>query len=65
MMPFVQVLSDILLSIALSYTEDNVEGGFNISDSEISMLVIGLIVRVIAKVMEEASLIREEQELTI
>ncbi|MUH96218.1 DUF2975 domain-containing protein [Aliivibrio fischeri] len=65
MMPFVQVLSDILLSIALSYTEDNVEGSFNISDSEISVFVIGLIVRVIAKVMEEASLIREEQELTI
>ncbi|WP_234969188.1 DUF2975 domain-containing protein [Aliivibrio fischeri] len=29
------------------------------------MLIIGLIVRVIAKIMEEASLIREEQELTI
>ncbi len=65
MMPFVVILSDILLSMVLSYTEENIEAGFEVSDAEINMLLIGLIVRVIAKVMEEASLIHKEQELTI
>lgn len=64
-MPFAVIISDILLALALSLDGEGVELGFEISDNELSLFMIGFVVRVIAKVMEEASYIHQQQELTI
>ena len=63
--PFVQFIMGILLSFALSYNDGNWSMSFNVNDADITMFVIGLIVRVIAVVMERAAELQKESELTI
>lgn len=63
--PFVEVTQDVLLSVVLSYHDGQWNFSFNVSDAEITMMVIGLIARAIAVVMERAIELREESELTI
>ncbi|MDO6541028.1 DUF2975 domain-containing protein [Photobacterium sanguinicancri] len=63
--PFVSVVGDVLVSLVLTLDNE----GFNLSaetnDADITMMVIGFIVRVIAVVMERAVELHEESELTI
>ncbi|WP_146448788.1 DUF2975 domain-containing protein [Vibrio kanaloae] len=63
--PFVELLMDVLLSLALSFNDGNWYMSFTIDDSHITMMIIGFIVRVIAVVMEKAAVLQEESELTI
>ncbi|MGB2147147.1 MAG: DUF2975 domain-containing protein, partial [Vibrio toranzoniae] len=63
--PFVELLMDVLLSLALSFSDGNWNMSFTIDDSDITMMIIGFIVRVIAVVMEKAAVLQEESELTI
>lgn len=63
--PFVELLMDVLLSLALSFSDGNWNMSFTIDDSDITMMIIGFIVRVIAFVMEKAAVLQEESELTI
>lgn len=63
--PFVELLMDVLLSLALSFNDGNWNMSFTIDDSDITMMIIGFIVRVIAVVMEKAAVLQEESELTI
>ncbi|MDC5811284.1 DUF2975 domain-containing protein [Vibrio europaeus] len=63
--PFVQLIMGILLSFALSYNDGNWNVSFEVNDADITMFVIGLVVRVIAVVMERAAELQEESELTI
>ena len=63
--PFVELLMDVLLSLALSFSDGHWNMSFTIDDSDITMMIIGFIVRVIAVVMEKAAVLQEESELTI
>lgn len=63
--PFVEFLMGVLLSFALSYNDGNWNTSFSIDDSDITMMIIGFIVRVIAVVMEKAADLQEESELTV
>jgi len=63
--PFIGGISDLLLSLALSYNGDSWYLSVEIDDVDVTMMVIGFIVRVIAVVMERAVELREESELTI
>lgn len=63
--PFVELLMSALLSFTLSYNDGNWDSSFTISDSDVTMMIIGFIVRVIAVVMERAATLQEESELTI
>lgn len=63
--PFIGALSDLLLSLALSYNGDSWYFSVEVDDVDITMMVIGFIVRVIAVVMERAAELHEESELTI
>ncbi len=63
--PFIGAISDLLLSLALSYNGDSWYFSIEVDDVDITMMVIGFIVRVIAVVMERAAELREESELTI
>lgn len=63
--PFVEFLMGVLLSLALSYNDGNWNTSFSIDGSDITMMIIGFIVRVIAVVMEKAADLQEESELTV
>ena len=63
--PFIEVTMDVLLSLALSYNDGNWNVSAEVDDSNITMMVIGFIVRVIAVVMDRAVELQEESELTI
>jgi hypothetical protein len=63
--PFVGVLADILLTLVLSYSDGYWEFFFNVDDVDITMMIIGFIVRFIAVVMDRANQLKEENELTI
>ncbi|KOO15058.1 hypothetical protein AKJ18_08580 [Vibrio xuii] len=63
--PFIGAISDLLLSLALSYNGDSWYFSVEVDDVDITMMVIGFIVRVIAVVMERAAELHEESELTI
>lgn len=63
--PFIGVLADVLLTLVLSYNDGYWEFFFNVDDVDITMMIIGLIVRFIAVVMDRANQLQEENELTI
>ena len=63
--PFIGVLADVLLTLVLSYNEGYWEFFFNVDDVDITMMIIGFIVRFIAVVMDRANQLQEENELTI
>lgn len=63
--PFVEFLMGVLLSLALSYNDGDWNMSFSIDDSDITMMIIGFIVRVITVVMEKAAYLQEESELTV
>ncbi|MFA0176447.1 DUF2975 domain-containing protein [Vibrio lentus] len=63
--PFVELLMDALLSFTLSYNDGSWDSSFTIDDSDITMMIIGFIVRFIAVVMEKAAVLQAESELTI
>ena len=63
--PFIEIMSDILLSLALSFNGENWNMSFTIDDSAITAMIIGFIVQVIAVVMEKAVHLQEESKLTI
>lgn len=63
--PFISAISELLLSIALSYNGDEWYFSISVDDVDVTMMVIGLIVRVIAVVMERAAELQQESELTI
>lgn len=56
---------DVLFSAALSYGNEDITFGITASDSDITLLISGIIIRVIAKVMIEAKALQDEQALTI
>ncbi|MCW8331166.1 DUF2975 domain-containing protein [Photobacterium sp. SDRW27] len=63
--PFVSAISDILLGLALSIGQEDFTTGITIDDSDMTLLVVGLIVRAISHVMMLAKDIKEENELTV
>lgn len=63
--PFIEIMSDILLSLALSSKGENWNMSFTIDDSAIAAMITGFIVQVIAIVMEKAVHLQEESKLTI
>ncbi len=63
--PFVEAIQDVFLSLALSYNGDQWYFSLEVNDADITMMIIGLVVRVIAVVMERAAELREESELTV
>lgn len=63
--PFVELLKDVLLSLVLSYHDTNWNVSLEVDDNDVTMMVIGFVVRVIAVVMERAAELKEENELTI
>lgn len=63
--PVIELLSDISLSFVLSYEQGNWKIGYKLTDSDFTMLIIGIIVFAIAKVMTQAVTLQQENELTI
>ncbi|MGR5153233.1 DUF2975 domain-containing protein [Photobacterium swingsii] len=63
--PFASIFSDVLVSLALTLDDKGFKLSTEANDADITMMVIGLIVRVIAVVMERAVELHEESELTI
>ncbi|EMB49576.1 DUF2975 domain-containing protein [Vibrio mimicus] len=64
-LPFVGFIANALLTMALSYSMEEFQVRVDITDSDFAVLLIGLVAKVIARVMQEAVTIREEQDLTI
>jgi hypothetical protein len=58
-------LEEIMLGVVLSYGQDDAAFGVSASDSDLTLLISGIIIRVIAKVMVEAKNLQDEQSLTI
>ncbi|MBY4678582.1 DUF2975 domain-containing protein [Marinobacterium arenosum] len=58
-------LQDLLLGVALSIGQPESNVGVNLSDSDLTLLLVGIIVRLVAKVMAEAAQLHDEQALTI
>ncbi|KOO10140.1 hypothetical protein AKJ18_35790, partial [Vibrio xuii] len=63
--PFVGIIADVLLTLALSYTDGHWEFFFYVDDVDVTMMIIGFIVRFIAVVMDRANQLQDENELTI
>ncbi|EEX94907.1 hypothetical protein VIOR3934_13567 [Vibrio orientalis CIP 102891 = ATCC 33934] len=63
--PFISAISELLLSLALSYNDGAWSLTVSVDDVDITMMIIGFIVRVIAVVMERAAELQQENELTI
>jgi len=63
--PFIGAISDLLLGAVLSIGEEELNTGLYFSDSELTIFVIGLMVRAISHVMALAKDMKEEHELTI
>lgn len=63
--PFISAISELLLSLALSYNDGAWSLTVSVDDVDITMMFIGFIVRVIAVVMERAAELQQESELTI
>ncbi|MDF2152527.1 DUF2975 domain-containing protein [Vibrio sp. CAU 1672] len=63
--PFVSAISELLMTLALTYDGESWYYSIGIDDVDITMMVIGLVVRVIAVVMERAAELQQESELTI
>lgn len=63
--PFVGIIADVLLTLVLSYTDGHWEFFFYVDDVDVTMMIIGFIVRFIAVVMDRANQLQDENELTI
>lgn len=63
--PLVTVVSDLLLSIALTYGNGEWSVSIHPSDSDVINFIIGLVVFCVSRVMELAAKINEENKLTI
>ncbi len=63
--PFIGAISDLLLGAVLSIGEEELNTGLYFSDTELTIFVIGLMVRAISHVMALAKDMKEEHELTI
>jgi len=63
--PFIDVLSDILLGAVLSFGQEDFNTGLSVDDSDLTILIIGLMVRAISHVMTLAKNLKEENELTV
>lgn len=64
-LPFISAISDLLLGAVLSIGEEELNTGLYFSDSELTIFVIGLMVRVTSHVMVLAKDMKEDHELTI
>lgn len=62
---FVDFLEGLLLGPALTYGQQEMSFAFDIADSDITLLISGIIIRLIAQVMIEAKELHDEQSLTI
>lgn len=63
--PFVSAISELFLTLSLTYDGESWYYSISIDDVDISMMVTGLVVRVISVVMERAAELKQESELTI
>ncbi|WP_064605070.1 DUF2975 domain-containing protein [Photobacterium sp. J15] len=63
--PFISAISDLLLGAVLSIGEEELNTGLYFSDTELTIFIIGLMVRAISHVMALAKDMKEEHELTI
>lgn len=55
----------LLMGPALTYNLEETTVSFGLTDSDITLLIIGIMIRLIAKVMREAKGLYDEQTLTI
>ncbi|MGR2769662.1 DUF2975 domain-containing protein [Photobacterium ganghwense] len=62
---FVSYFESILISVYLSYTIDDTTISVTFEGIDIALLVVGVIIKIIAKVMSKATEIHEEQLFTI
>ncbi|CDT52037.1 DUF2975 domain-containing protein [Vibrio coralliirubri] len=58
-------LDGLLLGPALTYGQQDMSFTFDIADSDVALLISGIIIRLIAQVMTEAKELHDEQSLTI
>ena len=63
--PFADIISTTLLGVVLSIGQDDLNCGISIEDSHVSLLVIGIMLRVVSHVMILANEMKEDQELTV
>ena len=58
-------VEELLFGLVLTLGQETISFGINISDSNLALLIAGIIIRLIAKVMAEAKCLHDEHSLTI